>query len=158
MKETKGWVARRGDVWYLNCHLNGKIIRESLKTTDRDVAEARLRRRIAELKEQVLLSGALDRVRAKGELTGADVLLLRAPLVYVWYRGDAVLYVGRGRGLGRPLDPAHHRLSGIQPTDVVRFWKCASTEEADVLEGRLIAELAPTLNVRLTDRRENHTP
>lgn len=141
-----GRLTDRHGVWYVRYWENGREVRKSLKTRDRLIAEARRCRLLGELLEASRFDG-LDRVRAANELSGALVIALRSPLVYAWYRGDQVLYVGKGAsGLGRPLSPHHHKLSGILPTDVLRFWSCASAEEASLLEANLIDEWHPLLN------------
>lgn len=80
-------------------------------------------------------------------LSGLDLLLARRPFVYVWQRGDQVLYVGKAEsGIGRLVDPTHHRLREVLVTDKVRIIRCATGADAVLLERRLIAELRPALN------------
>lgn len=80
--------------------------------------------------------------------TGADFLSMRRPCVYVWIRGDAVLYVGKGsNGMSRPLDSSHHRMTTatIQPQDRLLIYGCELGEEM-TLEAELIRKLRPKFN------------
>jgi hypothetical protein len=88
-------------------------------------------------------------------LTAADLVRFRAPCVYILRRGPVVLYVGMsGRGLCRPLDPAHHVLGRVEfdGTEELEVRGCASADEAADLEETLIAELRPRLNGRAIRR------
>ena len=81
-------------------------------------------------------------------LRGSWVHLARRPMVYVWRRGSAALYVGLGtRGLARPLG-THHALTedAVLPTDKVDVYVCSTPLEAMDLEMELIHALKPTLN------------
>ncbi len=82
-------------------------------------------------------------------LSGRWLNEMRQPMVYVWTRGDQVLYVGLAKsGLARPIDSNHHRLHRgvIRPTDEVSLYLCQTAQEAIVLEKQLIACLGPSLN------------
>lgn len=77
---------------------------------------------------------------------------LAGALVYVWLRGDQVLYVGMSRiGLGRPTSARHHRLrlEAVQDTDRMLVWPCAGEAAARALEHLLIRTLRPQLNQRV---------
>jgi len=50
-------------------------------------------------------------MQASYSLSGEWLLAAKSPIVYVWRRGEDVLYVGVSEnGLARPLDANHHRL------------------------------------------------
>lgn len=73
---------------------------------------------------------------------------MRRPCVYVWLRGDEVLYVGKGaNGMNRPLDPLHHRIRNgeIRERDRLMVYECKPGEEQK-FEKTLIATLKPKLN------------
>lgn len=79
--------------------------------------------------------------------TGDDVIKLRQPMVYVWRRGDEVLYVGLGtKGVQRPLGSDHHRLLDILPSDRLDIFFCSSDIQAAELEEKWICSLKPKLN------------
>ncbi len=79
--------------------------------------------------------------------TGSDVIALRQPMVYVWRRGDEVLYVGLGtKGIQRPLSSDHHMLLDIVPTDRLDIFFCPTDVDAANLEEKWIHHLKPTLN------------
>jgi hypothetical protein len=82
------------------------------------------------------------------ELNGSDIRELRRPCVYVWVRGDEILYVGKGsNGIERPLSATHHRLreDAIEETDRLLFYPVARGSEL-VIERTLIEKLKPRLN------------
>jgi hypothetical protein len=82
-------------------------------------------------------------------MTGEEVIRSRAPLVYVWRRGDDILYIGSAlRGIRRPLESGHHRLRHILSDDTLQFLRCDTAEEALTLEKRLIRDYHPKLNGR----------
>lgn len=90
---------------------------------------------------------SLEKPGSEITLSGLEILLARMPFVYVWSRDGQVLYVGKAEsGLGRLVDPTHHRLREILLTDSVRIIRCASGAAAVEVERRLIAELRPLLN------------
>jgi hypothetical protein len=143
-----GWLMRRGEVWYYCGYVAGKKFRISTHERDRETAERIVRRR--GLPGMNAARGAVERLRRArwaGELSGAEVLVLRSPLVYAWLRGEQVLYVGKGEtGFNRPLSPSHHQLGMMLPTDTLRLWACDTAAEACELEVHLIRQLRPVLN------------
>lgn len=147
MTKAQGGLLIRHGIYYARYCRRGRTVRFSLKTRDPHVAAARLGIHLATVDEQERLDGAVERLCAGVELLGADVIALRRPVVYVWRRGDRVLYVGKGAsGIGRPLSPAHHRLQKLLPDDTVRILWCRDAAEADTLEARLIEHWRPPLN------------
>jgi hypothetical protein len=81
------------------------------------------------------------------EFDGEHVFRLRAPIVYVWLRGEKALYVGSGAsGIARPFLHCHHRLRGMLATDRLVIWACQSRSEALNLEARLVDTLRPKFN------------
>ena len=77
---------------------------------------------------------------------GEEFLLLKKPIVYMWYRGQEILYVGRGLiGITRMFSP-HERLKDIKPNDAVVAWFFERQAEAIEAERSLIAHLKPKLN------------
>jgi tRNA(Ile2) C34 agmatinyltransferase TiaS len=79
------------------------------------------------------------------ELDFMEMERLRQPSVYVWTRGDDVLYVGMSfQGLVRPLAPSHEKLRDFQPGDQLRMWATGVPYE---LEAALIRQLRPTYNL-----------
>lgn len=92
---------------------------------------------------------AWERLRAElgpplCELDHSDVARWRGAIVYVWTRGDEVLYVGASsKGLERPLAVGHERLRDFAEGDRLTVWR---TNDPFSLEAALIRELRPTLN------------
>jgi hypothetical protein len=90
-----------------------------------------------------------DRVRAElgvphCELEYSEVERWRGAIVYVWTRGDAVLYVGASsKGLERPLAVRHERLRDFAAGDRLTVWR---TADPFGLEEALIRQLRPALN------------
>jgi len=83
-------------------------------------------------------------------IEGDDVVALRSPLIYVWRRGERVLYVGMSTaGIGRPLNPQHHRLMNLVLGDHVDLYlfdpRHADARRLAILEGYVIQELRPEL-------------
>jgi hypothetical protein len=77
-------------------------------------------------------------------LTFDELGRLRHPLVYVWSRGDQVIYVGcSANGVERPLAKGHEKLRGFCPGDTLTIWRCVSP---GAIEAELIALLRPSLN------------
>lgn len=75
-----------------------------------------------------------------------DVRLLRSPLVYCWSRNGRARYVGLAtRGISRPLNPSHERLSVEQwlSDDRLVCWRLATPEAAADLEVRAILGTPP---------------
>jgi hypothetical protein len=146
-----GRIYKRGDIYWLAYSVAGQETRESAHTRSFQEAEAFLRKRLLEKSVMVQtwrsLRTGLERFRQTALLTGAEILAMRNPLVYAWFRGDEALYVGKGEtGLSRPLSPAHHQLKGILPDDRIRIWSCQTATEAVQLELALIDKLQPLLN------------
>jgi len=83
----------------------------------------------------------------KVELRGAH---WREPCLYVWRRGDRVLYVGCSmKGATRALDPNHHRLGrNVLPDDVIEieFFPGADAPAIYATEARRIRDLKPEQN------------
>jgi hypothetical protein len=82
-------------------------------------------------------------------LSGATCLLYQTPLLYVWRRGQDVLYVGMSRGgVSRPLSRSHDRIKAIAPADtlelLLRPYACTMGLLSE--EARLIARLKPLRN------------
>jgi len=87
--------------------------------------------------------------KGRMELNGETVLALRRPVVYLWYRGSRILYVGKGDGgIARPLAADHEKLVAIEPNDRLVLWRCNSPEGAARTERLLIRKLRPELNRR----------
>ena len=79
--------------------------------------------------------------------TGDEVINLRRPMVYVWRRGDEVLYVGLGtKGAQRPLASDHHILLDILPSDRLDIFLCPTDMQAAKLEEKWIRHLKPKKN------------
>jgi len=77
-------------------------------------------------------------------LTDADLQRMRQPIVYVWVRGDRVLYVGLSEhGLTRPLDRGHEQLREFASGDLLVIWP---SSQPGVLENALIYHLRPRRN------------
>jgi hypothetical protein len=101
--------------------------------------------------EKAAAFGAIERIAGRDathRFDGSQLLSMRRPCVYIWLRGEKVLYVGKGsNGMNRPLDPEHHRIrnSEIQKRDQLVVYECDPGEEA-ALERLLIAGLKPVLN------------
>lgn len=71
---------------------------------------------------------------------------LRRNLVYGFKRSGQWLYVGMSMaGYSRVMASAAAR--GLEPTDEVLVWHCATTKDALALEAQLINEIRPSLNV-----------
>jgi len=78
---------------------------------------------------------------------GTDVIALRQPMVYIWRRGDELLYVGLGtKGVQRPLASDHHVLLDIEPSDRLDIFFCETDIQAVDLEKKWIRQLKPKLN------------
>lgn len=86
------------------------------------------------------------------EFTGETILTLKKPCVYIWFRGDDALYVGKSaNGFERVLDRKHHRMSGpglieILPDDRVVVWPVETVEIAESLERLAIRAFSPRYN------------
>jgi hypothetical protein len=80
-------------------------------------------------------------------LSGALVLASQRYLVYILCDGWDVLYVGVGKGLGRPLGISHEKMVHAQPHHhLVIIWQ-ADKYAAWALESSLIRLLRPAWNV-----------
>ena len=77
-------------------------------------------------------------------LTFKAMAHLRQPIVYVWSRGEEILYVGMSmNGMERPLSKAHDHLNRFQPGDLLTIWP---SDQAVALEAAFIYHLRPRLN------------
>lgn len=80
------------------------------------------------------------------ELRGDQVAKLTGALVYAWWRDSACRYVGLSRRGLRRLFGTHEHFADIGPKDVLRIYPCATVEQAEKLERRLIRKFRPELN------------
>ena len=77
-------------------------------------------------------------------LSYEDVERWRGPIVYVWTRGDDVLYVGASSaGLERPLSKSHEHLRNFAPGDRLTVYRASKPYDVEL---HLIAQLRPRLN------------
>lgn len=143
-----GWLTLRGRTWYWFTYAGGRRVKVSTRESDRAAAERAVARlSLPQLANARAAVERLRRGRGIGELTGAEVMALRAPIVYAWFRGATALYVGKGEtGMSRPLSPQHHRLGFLLPDDRLKLWACETAAEACDLEVELIRTLKPSLN------------
>jgi hypothetical protein len=90
----------------------------------------------------------LDLVEPGIEFTGADVLRLRGPIVYLILRGDRPVYVGMSRnGLQRPFERQHTAVRRFTASDRLQIWPVATIEAALEVERCLIRHLMPIWNM-----------
>ena len=146
-----GGVFLRRGIWYLIYHVAGKRVRMSSGTNDRAEAEWMLRRHLADARVLALhakpFKNAFWDASVENNLTGAQVIALRRPVVYLWIREGKILYIGKGdSGLHRPLQPNHHRLVDMRPLDEVRLCWCLTAGDACALERKLILKHKPPMN------------
>lgn len=154
-----GCVAMRRGVWVMDVRLNGRRIVKTYPGRGEALdalAKLRLAAQPSAGPDPLSLAALAElgqRMSGEGffELAGRSVRRLRYPVVYVWMRGDRVLYVGKGATVARPLDPRHHRLSDIRPTDRLRVWPIKNRQEATRLEAAFIQTLQPELNGKPED-------
>lgn len=136
---------RIGRIWRIAYQLRGKRYNESTETSDRNEAARFLRLR---LKGAEAGLARANEIGLSSVMTGLQVQLLRAPLVYVWRRGSDVLYVGRSsEGLRRILNPRHHKLHAIEHADTVEFIPAGTVNNAIQLEADLIERMEPRFNL-----------
>ena len=75
--------------------------------------------------------------------TRDELKRLQQPIVYVWTRGEEVLYVGMSFvGLQRPIG-SHEKLREFQPGDLLTIWPAADPYAVETV---LIHRLVPRLN------------
>ena len=80
--------------------------------------------------------------------TAEEIQALTRPCVYLFLRGDEVLYVGRSyRGILRPFSPTHHR-QPLKPDRVKILW-FSGHWQADRVEQILISTLRPVANQKV---------
>lgn len=78
---------------------------------------------------------------------GSTVHAHRQPIVYLWLRGETVLYIGQSsNGVERPLGKGHERIRDIEPTDRLIVFAMKTARLAVLCEDRLIRRLSPQLN------------
>jgi hypothetical protein len=80
------------------------------------------------------------------ELRGDQIAKLTGLLVYSWWRDGTCRYVGLSRRGLRRLFGMHEHFADIGPKDVLRIYPCATVEQAQRLERRLIRKFRPELN------------
>jgi hypothetical protein len=80
---------------------------------------------------------------------GQVVQALIGPCVYVWHRGDEVLYVGMSRRGGARFFSRRHEHLNIGPDDMLTVWPMPSKRAAFQLEGALIRRLRPKHNINV---------
>lgn len=93
-------------------------------------------------------------IKIRSVLSGADILLLRMPLVYMWFRDGKCLYVGKCiSGFERVVSRGHHIIGTVDkvwPDDTFRFYFLVDGETEDDLdeaEKRFIREYSPLYNI-----------
>lgn len=97
----------------------------------------------------------VERYGCPNETVPGDVFReMRQPLVYVWVRGDQILYVGKGASLSRPASRDHHLMFGVRNGDFVLIFFRDSDDGALLLEQRMINAARPAFNLR--DEDQNH--
>ena len=84
--------------------------------------------------------------------------MLSGPLVYVFTKNGAALYVGySANGVGRAASPTHQHKRAREEADEVFIWPTADTATAMELEATLIFTLRPLYNKqRPADLRKAH--
>ena len=81
-------------------------------------------------------------------VTGKDLRMLRAPIIYAWMRREKLLYIGSSEiGIARPVNGRHERLRDIEDGDEVAAWR-ADGLTIRQREEQLIDALSPELNGR----------
>jgi len=141
-RHGEGNVYLRGTRWWIAFMKDGQLVRESARTTVREEAVALLDQRVGKRRDSQFYPLAT-------KMSGVLFRQLRSYLVYIWRRGDEVLYVGRSvRGLSRVFDPQHHTLNGVLQSDTIEFIPAESRAAAIELEHELIENLRPHLNRR----------
>jgi excinuclease UvrABC nuclease subunit len=91
--------------------------------------------------------------------SGADFRAMCGSGVYVYMRGDSVLYVGMGRAaLSRCSFHNHQQASRARKEcDCVLLYPCKSEAAARTLERLLITNLQPKYNHRIKNARRHYT-
>lgn len=137
-KKGSGCITRvaHSPFWYVLYYRDGTQVRESTKSTDRKIAEQFLADRLHASKppKDVLT------------FTGDALRVLRSPCVYVYWRGEKCLYIGKGCTVSRPLDRNHHRRKFTATANRLTVYSCKSERGAELLEQRLILQLNPRHN------------
>lgn len=101
----------------------------------------------------------VERYGCPNETVPGDVFReMRQPLVYIWVRGDQILYVGKGASLSRPLSRDHHLMFGVRNGDSVLIFFRDSDDSALLLEHRMINAAKPAFNLRDEGRNEAAMP
>jgi len=76
-------------------------------------------------------------------LTYDQLVTLRQPIVYIWSRGNTVLYVGMSNeGIARPITRSHEKIGQFQPGDTLTIH---AAPDAKGTEEALIRQLRPRL-------------
>jgi hypothetical protein len=136
-----GGIYLRGKIWWMHYSEYGKVIRRSTRTTNKEIAKKML-----DAVRGWHPAQALPEIMARTTILAAT--LLKTPLVYIWWREHACLYVGAStRGLSRVCHPSHHALKNVERTDQIELVYLATAEAAFALEKKLIASLRPKYNV-----------
>ena len=92
-------------------------------------------------------------------LTNEQVRQLQRPLVYVFMKAGEVLYVGSSQnGIGRVVDPHHHRSNVRGDADEVRLFYFPTIGDTLQAEAKFIRELQPLHNVNSGGRGEKRRP
>src|SRR5258708_28339735 len=82
-------------------------------------------------------------------ITGDDLRSLTKPIVYVLWKDQFCLYVGRSAiGIGRPFDSGHDQREAFLKATKVDIYCCDDFDNAVVYENALIGWLRPHLNKR----------
>ena len=94
--------------------------------------------------------------RPRETWNGADFLALHRPIVYIWYRGRKILYVGMSfYGIAR-IFASHHRLKNVQLDDTITVWFFDNEAEARETERALIEHFQPKFNQKLLVGHKNN--
>jgi len=96
-----------------------------------------------------LSSTALELLQntSKRVLTNEQIRELHKPSVYAFVKAGEVLYIGLGRyGIGRVVDPKHHRAAVRDAADEIHVYRFSTYREALDAETLLIRELRPPYN------------
>lgn len=80
-------------------------------------------------------------------LEGECLKVFRGPLVYEFWKGRKILYVGVSlQGISRPFNPGHHRRSLFLLSDRIIVHRCSTPGEAKNMERILIETYRPQGN------------
>ena len=87
------------------------------------------------------------------EFAGADFQNMLKPCVYLFLRGDEVLYIGMSKnGVQRTAQVNHDHAKARAEATRVLLYPCKSSQAAERLERVLIRGLCPTSNVTASAR------